>query len=226
MVEYFVVATSVYKNLFVAGGLPPEKIVIKPHFIHPDPGARSAAERGKYALFIGRLDQVKGIPTLLAAWKGLSDIPLFIRGNGSLENDVQRSIRDEQLRGSIQRLERMARPELMDKIKGARFLLWPSEGYYETFGFVAVESFSCGVPVIASRIGVLAEIVRENVTGLLFTPGDPADLAAKVRWAWDHPAEMDAMGKNARREYEARYTAKENYPKLMEIYRQAIENYH
>jgi glycosyltransferase involved in cell wall biosynthesis len=57
---------------------------------------------------------------------------------------------------------------------------------------------------------------------LLFNPGDPDDLAAKVEWAWNHPKETDEMGNKARREYEDKYTADENYQNLMSIINQAI----
>ena len=92
----------------------------------------------------------------------------------------------------------------------AAFVVVPSR-VYETFGRVAVEAFACGTPVIASRLGALAEIVADGRTGLHFTPGDAADLAAKVAWAWAHPEEMAAMGRRARAEYEARYTPERNY---------------
>jgi len=77
--------------------------------------------------------------------------------------------------------------------------------------------------VIAARLGALAEVVADGRTGLHFTPGDAADLAAKVAWAWAHPEEMAAMGRRARAEYEARYTPERNYELLMAIYRAAIE---
>lgn len=126
---------------------------------------------------------------------------------------------------NVDLLGEVPREQVANNLIKARFLVFPSV-CYECFPLTIAESFACGVPVIASRLGAMAEIVTDTQTGLLFTPGDPADLAAKVRWAWDHPAEMEAMGKNARREYKARYTPAENYPKLMEIYRRAIANYH
>ena len=118
---------------------------------------------------------------------------------------------------------RLSRPECSEAIKGARFVVWPSEGYNETFGLVAIEAFACGVPVIASRIGAMREIVEDGRTGLHFNPGDAQDLAAKVEWAWTHPREMDAMGNFARAEYQAKYTAEQNYPLLLQIYKQAQE---
>ena len=65
--------------------------------------------------------------------------------------------------------------------------------------------------MIASGLGAMAEIVEDGRTGLHFTPGDPEDLAAKVEWAWTHPKEMEAMGRAARAEYQAKYTAERNY---------------
>jgi glycosyltransferase involved in cell wall biosynthesis len=223
MVDFYLVATEFYKRKFIAGGLPAGKILVKPHFIHPDPGARPAGQPGDYALFIARLDPEKGVRTLLSAWKTLKDIPLKIRGSGQLEAEVNRFVLQNDLSGTVEVVGRLSRDELTQKVKNARFLVWPSEGYCETFGYVAVESFSCGVPVIASRIGVLSEVVTDGFTGLHYHPGDQQDLAAKVRWAWEHPAEMAEMGGNARRQYETRYTAETNYTMLMGIYQRAIQ---
>ena len=89
---------------------------------------------------------------------------------------------------------------------------------------VIIEAFAAGLPVIASDLGAMAGMVRHGRTGLLFRPGDAEDLAAKVRWAFDHPHELAAMRVAARHEYEEKYTAERNYKMLMEIYDLAIEN--
>jgi glycosyltransferase involved in cell wall biosynthesis len=99
----------------------------------------------------------------------------------------------------------------------AAFLVFPSE-CYETFGRVAIEAFAKGTPVIASDIGAIPELVKHGRTGLLFRPGDPDDLAAKVEWFLSHPAEAARMRTEARAEFLAKYTAERNYQALMEIY--------
>lgn len=213
-VACYVVFTEFYRQQFIAGGLPADKLVVKPHFVAPDPLPREH-EPGDYALYVGRLEPVKGVRVLLAAWEQIGAIPLKIRGEGPLAGEV--GARAAPLE-AVEIAERLSPEALIQLVKGARFLVWPSLGYYETFGLVAVEAFACGVPVIASRTGVMAEIVTDGVTGLHVTPGDPADLAAKVRWAWDHPAEMAALGRAARREYEQKYTAERNYAQLLRIY--------
>jgi glycosyltransferase involved in cell wall biosynthesis len=104
---------------------------------------------------------------------------------------------------------------------GARFLVFPSI-WYEGFPMTIAEAFACGLPVITSRLGSMAEIVQDGVTGLHFEPGNVADLAAKVEWAWNHPEELTRMGRAARGEYEAKYQPGANYEMLMDIYRGAM----
>ena len=217
-VNKYVVFTEYYRKLFTQAGIPAEKIVLKPHFVESDPGPRD--KTGNYALFVGRLAEEKGIRTLLTAWEQLPYIPLKIRGEGPLAAVVQLAM--ERQGSSVIMVPRPTREGLLDLMKGARVLVWPSAGYNETFGLVAAEAFACGVPVIASRIGAMSEMVREGNTGLNFRPGDSNDLMEKVNWAWAHPDEMEEMGKRARAEFQAKYTKQHNYAALMEIYHSVL----
>jgi glycosyltransferase involved in cell wall biosynthesis len=216
-VSMYIVATEFYRRRFIAAGLPAAKVVVKPHFVSPDPGTKLGD--GSYCLFIGRLAPEKGVNTLLEAWRRLRNIPLRIRGEGPLFGEANNLACTG--RHKVELVPRLSNCDLVALIKGARFLVWPSEGFYETFGLVAVEAFACGVPVIASRLGAMQEIVEDGRTGLHFTPGDADDLAAKVEWAWTHPDEMQEMGRAARAEYEAKYTAERNCQMLMDIYARA-----
>jgi glycosyltransferase involved in cell wall biosynthesis len=111
--------------------------------------------------------------------------------------------------------------EVTREMERAAFLVMPSE-WYEGFPVTLAEAFRQGLPVIASRLGAMAEIVEDGVTGLHFTPSDAQDLAAKVCWAAGHPEEMRRMGANARRIYGERYAPEVNYEKLVAIYQAAI----
>jgi glycosyltransferase involved in cell wall biosynthesis len=205
LVDRFIVSTEFFARKFAAAGLPADRISVKPHFV-----ARSRQKLSRlrdYALFVGRLSPEKGVRTLLEAWNHTPPIPLKIRGDGPLL---------PLLKGRAGALTRL--------FQQARFLVWPSEGLYESFGLVAVEAFACGVPVVASKTGVMEELVRDGITGLHFKSGDAADLAAEVEWAWSHPAEMEAMGRAARTEYESKYTPERNYQMLIDIYRSVIES--
>jgi glycosyltransferase involved in cell wall biosynthesis len=89
---------------------------------------------------------------------------------------------------------------------------------------VVIEAFARGTPVVASSIGALAEIIDEGRTGLHFLPGDPANLAAKVSWLGAHANELGRMRREARADYEAKYTGEHNYRMLLGVYNRAIEH--
>jgi glycosyltransferase involved in cell wall biosynthesis len=219
-VDRYVALSEFARQKFIGGGLPAEKISVKPNFVHPDPGQRTHGG-SNYAAYVGRLSPEKGPGTLLAAWKRLGNrVPLVIAGDGPIYNDLQKQAQEFQL-SSITFRGHVPRKEAQEITKGAAFVIAPSE-CYENFPMGVAESFACGVPVISSRLGALEELVDEGRTGLHFTPGSAEDLAAKVGWAWSNPERMQEMGKQARLEYEMRYTAERNYPLLMDIYQQAI----
>jgi glycosyltransferase involved in cell wall biosynthesis len=220
-VNVFLAATNFYRRKFIEGGFPSDKILVQPHFLYPDPGMRPDDRQGDYALFIGRLDPEKGIRTLLKAWQRLPEIPLKIRGGGRLAKEVNQWIEGNN-RTKVDIIGWLSKADLIRLVQEARFLVWPSEGYYETFGYAAVESYGCGIPVIASRIGVQEEMIADGITGFHFQPGNPDDLAEKAAWAWQHPSEMATMGRNARKEFEEKYSAEINYPKLMDIFARTI----
>lgn len=220
LVDCYIALTEFGRRKFIEGGLPAEKIAVKANFVLQDPGTRDG--RGEHALLVGRLSEEKGLQTLLAAWARLNNrIPLEIVGDGPLRPTPQNDPR-HRLTGSIHFCGWLSRDRTLAAIKQARFLVFPSE-CYEGFPVTIAEAFACGVPVVASRLGAMGEIVEDGRTGLHFNPGDAADLAAKVEWAWAHPEEMAAMGRAGRAEFEAKYTAERNYDTLMEIYRRAIQ---
>lgn len=219
-VDVFIALTEFARQKFIQGGLPAARIVVKPNFIHPDPGP--GPHDGGYALFVGRLSSEKGIRTLLAAWEQLgSGVPLKIVGDGPLASEVARACESSR---KIEWLGRVSASVALSLMGGALLVILPSE-CYENFPRVIVEAYAKGTPVIASNLGALAELVEDGRTGLRFRPGDPRDLAAKIEWAWTHPHELAQMGREARREYEEKYTAERNYEQLMAVY-QLAQRFH
>jgi glycosyltransferase involved in cell wall biosynthesis len=103
----------------------------------------------------------------------------------------------------------------------AAFLVLPSQ-CYENFPRVVIEAFAKGTPVIVSRLGAMAEIVDDGCTGLNFKPGDPEDLAGKVRSILADPLRLTRMRQAARRKFDESFTADANHKILMAIYERAI----
>jgi|SRR5579863_1194859 len=218
-VTRFIALTEFQKHKFVASGFPSEKFTVKPNFVDPDPCERTNA--GEYAVYVGRLAEDKGLRVLLNAWKQLrTPYPLQIVGDGPERAGLESQARDLQL-SAVTFRARLSRADTMAAIKNARFIVVPST-WYETFGMIIAESFACGTPVLCSRLGAMAEIVADQCTGVHFNPGDAQDLAHKVEWAWQHPADLAKMGRAARAKYETDYTAKKNYSLLMQVYEQAV----
>jgi glycosyltransferase involved in cell wall biosynthesis len=114
----------------------------------------------------------------------------------------------------------VAHRTIYDLIGEAAFLVVPS-GWYENFPRVIVEAFAKGTPVIGSKLGAMAEIIEDGLTGLHFSAGDAEDLAAKVRTLWTDRDRLLQLRRAARRTFEARYTARLNHQLLMTIYEQA-----
>ncbi|MBF2016555.1 MAG: glycosyltransferase family 4 protein [Rivularia sp. T60_A2020_040] len=215
MVDLYITLTEFARQKFIAGGIPAEKIVVKPNFVRPEPEVGNG--NGGYALFVGRLSVEKGLDTLLAAWEHLDhQIPLKIVGDGPLADQVVAATKRLPL---VEWLGRKPMAQVHELMGEAKFLVFPSK-WYETFGRVAVEAFAKGTPVIAANIGAIAELVDSGRTGLHFRPGDAADLADKVKWVLANPEKLAQMRQEARLEFEAKYTADQNYQQLMEIYQQ------
>jgi len=217
-VALYVALTEFARSRLIEGGLAAEQIVVKPNFVDPDPGAGTGA--GGYALFVGRLSPEKGIRTLLDAWRTLhEEVPLKIVGDGPLAEEVAEAARTI---SGVSWLGRRTSGEVASLVSEAAFLVCPS-GWYETFGRVVIEAFAAGTPVVASDLGALAELVQEGRTGRLFRPGDAQALVSVVRDMLSQRGNLPALRSAARRVFEERYGAAENYAMLMSVYRTAID---
>ncbi|MBU2576661.1 MAG: glycosyltransferase family 4 protein [Nanoarchaeota archaeon] len=219
-VNAYIALTEFGREKYIEGGLPAEKIFVKPNFlVHPP---EPSFNHKDYAVFLGRLSLEKGLWTLIEAWKEIKGITLKVMGDGPLRKDLE----DFVSKYRIENIEFTGKKEFndcMELLKGSLFMIMPSV-WYETFGISVIEAFACGKPVIASRLGAMAELVEDYKTGLLFEHGNPEDLAEKIRWMLDNEEACIEIGRNARAEFEAKYTAEKNFEISMEIYKKTIEN--
>jgi glycosyltransferase involved in cell wall biosynthesis len=216
-VDVYVALTEFARGKFIEGGLPAEKLVVKPNFVYPDPGPGEG--RGGYALFVGRLSPEKGVGTMLEAWERLEGgIPLKVVGDGPLRERVAETAGRHPC---VEYLGYRPAEEVQALLKEASMLVLPSE-WYEGFSRVAAEAFASATPIIAGDLGAATELVEHGRTGLRFRPGDAEDLAARARWFFSHPEEHARMRREVRAEYEAKYTAERNYRMLIGLYDSAL----
>lgn len=211
-VTRYIALNEFCRRKLIEGGLPATRILIKPNFVnltHPPLSMRDGF------LFVGRLSAEKGIAVLVDAWKRVPGGVLRVAGSGpqaDLLVDVARLTALGALSGDAVQLQ----------MGSALALVIPSI-CYDSFPRTLVEAFASALPVIASRLGPLADLIEEGITGLLFNPSDAADLSKKMQWAQDHPDHMAEMGRNARIKYEAEFSAEINYKQLIAIYAEAIQ---
>ncbi len=216
-VNVFIALSEFSRNKFVEGGMSADRIVVKPNFVDPDPGVGTGD--GGYALYVGRLSPEKGVRTLLAAWQSIgARLPLKLVGDGPLADDVLAAVAAN---SAIEWLGQCPAAAVAMLIRRATVLVCPSE-CYENFPLVVTEAFAAGTPVVAARIGALAELVTHGVTGRLFAVGDPQDLADEVAQLQRHRLGTAALRRQARAEFEGKYTAARNYELLINTYARAI----
>jgi len=196
------------------GGIPRNKITLRPNFLLRDPGARTRSDG--FALFVGRLCVEKGVLNLLSAWRQLRKLPLVIVGDGPLRDEAERYVAQNGME-HVRFTGTLPADETIAWMKLARFLVCPSISC-ETFGMTVLEAAACGVATVGSRSGAIPELVEEGKTGVLVDSRNTDALAEKVGWAWSHPVAMNGMGAAARQRYLQHYTAEKSYDALMQLY--------
>lgn len=213
-IDVFVTLNAFAAAKFRSWGLPESKIVSKPNFADLEMPEEQTERRG--VLFAGRLSPEKGVGVLLGAARELGqEFQVRIAGDGPMQSQVNSA------QACIEYLGRLGGKQLANEMLRAHALVLPSL-CYEGFPMVLVEAYASGLPVIASRLGPLAELIEDGVTGLHFEPGNERDLAQKIQWILEHPNSARKMGVNARARYDQSFTPSANYAQLMEIYQKAL----
>ena len=216
-VDRFLVPSAAAANLLIAGGVRPERVVIKPHFT-ADPGPRVAPpSRSSAVIFVGRLVPEKGLVSLLRAWAQLppGKFELHIIGEGPL-----RPAPGASTPAGVSYLGWLPPAEVRRRLLAARALVIPSE-WPEPFGLAALEAMACGLPVIASNVGALPAVTSPAYPDLLVAPGDTAALASALNLLHDRNL-VDGAGRASRSRYEEAFTPELNLPQLEAAYVDAI----
>ncbi len=221
LVDVFIAPSGFLRNKLIEYGFNGEKIVCINNFNNV--GIISDTEgTGDYYLYIGRISFEKGIKTLIDAAIMTNSGTLKIIGEGPLKEQMLSYIKSRGNNAKIEFLGHRNHDEVIEFLKGARFLVLPSE-CYENFPYSVIEAFSCGKPVIASRLGGIPEIVKNWKTGLLFPPGNTENLGLKIRFLMKHPDKTRMMGESAKEFVKERLNRDSYYKKLMEVYNRLVQ---
>lgn len=214
-VDLFLPPSKFMMDTCVEGGYKPEKFRVLCNFIDVSKVKRLKGEevkgfKGDYYVYLGRVNEVKGVRTLCKAAAQL-DKKLIVIGDGKLLPELQEAYKDCK---QIEFKGQMQWDEFMPILRGARFMVLPAE-WSENNPLTVIESQSLGTPVLGARIGGIPELIDEGVSGMTFTSGDVEDLKDKIMKMFEHEFDNDAIAKNAIE----KYSSEAYYEKLMNFYK-------
>ncbi|NIM15328.1 MAG: glycosyltransferase [Candidatus Aminicenantes bacterium] len=217
--DLFLATSDFVKSKFVEAGFPGEKISVFPNFLDFEP-EESVGQPENYAIYVGRLSKEKGLVTLLKAFKELPELPLKILGEGPLVDELKEFTRLHRMthvtfEGFI---DGQAKREILKK---ALLLVFPSE-CYESFGYSIIESYACGVPVVASDIGGARELVQNGENGFLFEVGNPEDLQKKISALLSDRQQLMRMKERALERAKKSYTKEIGYQDLAALFKRLV----
>lgn len=208
--DKFLPPSQFLADTMVKGGYSAEKMQVLCNFIDVSKVQNPSLKKDDYYVFLGRVNSVKGVPTLCKAASQLT-YKLIVIGGGELLPELQSQYKDC---ANIEFVGQKNWDEFRPILEGARFMVLPAE-WSENNPLTVIESQSLGTPVLGARIGGIPELIEENVSGKTFISGDVEDLKQKIQEMFNTPFDYASLARNAQN----RYNAEAYYERLMDIYK-------
>lgn len=215
-VDRFLAPSAFLRDRMVEGGLPAGRVRVLPNPVVAAAEPRRAPVDPPFVLYAGRLVAEKGVGTLLDAAARLpAGVRVRLAGSGRLEPQVRVRVAAEEL--PVDLLGPLAPEDVGAQLRGAAAAVLPAL-WWENCPMAVLEAAAQGVPVVASAVGGIPELVDDRCTGLLVPPGDPAALAGALNRLVERPAEAAALGAAAWARVRARHDPGVHVAALLETY--------
>lgn len=246
-VDHFICLSEFQKNILVGEGLPVDRVSVLANPVSlsgtledekgMDTGLRRYDEKvlhsgmsdnwipasagmtkagfeqsGGYVAYVGRISPEKDIFTLLEAVRRLGDVPFKFAGDYHRMPEV---LKNKPM--NVEFLGQLTAQEIVEFYRNARLVVFATR-CYEGFPTVLLEAMSHGLPIVCSRIGGLPEIVEEDVNGLLYEPGNVAELTARIQALWKDAVLSEELGYEGLRKMREVYAPDKLLARLLEIY--------
>ena len=198
MARAFLAASSFTRSTLVEHGTPPEAVHVVPYGVDstrfaPDPARRSPSTGKLRLLFVGRINQRKGIKYLLEAMRQLPTDQVELTVCGRVVDDLELF---HPLADRIVIRPDVSAPELLAAYQAADLFVFPSVA--EGFGQVLLESLACGLPILSTTHTAAPDLIEHGRQGFVVAPRRPDQLVQHIEWALTHRAELFAMRAEAR----------------------------
>lgn len=224
-VDYFICPSKFMSEKFIEFGFPPEKVKQIYNclpFNAPQASLESTGATDRYILYVGRMEYIKGVKTLLQSVKGQSQLRLKLVGTGTALEEFTRFSAVEGM-SNVEFLGFQSGLELRKLIAGAEYTVCPSE-WYENLPYAVAEAMLEGKPVVGARIGGIPELVVDGVTGRLFSPGNVGELKNILSGLWNDPKEVMRLGVNAATHINAVMSPDNHYRRLSELFAMDVKS--
>lgn len=221
-IDGYIALSEFQKSKLSHLGIAREKIYVKPNFIGGDFERLNAPKFGTYYLFVGRLIDEKGIQLLIDGYqRAETSYPLFILGPGYLKDKV---VEASQMNSKIRYVGTQSKSDVLKWMKNAIALLFPSV-WYECSPMTILEAYSCSLPVISTDFGAIPDMVQHRATGYIFSPAIPQELSDAIHWTEANPQRWIEIKRQLPEKIRPTFFEKENYKRLIEIYRAVTSKY-
>ncbi len=217
--DHFISVSHFLRKKMISHGMPEDKISTVHNFVDVSDITPNFSE-GDYILYFGRVHRSKGILTLIEAAIPLTDVPIYIVGDGEAMSEVQQIIEQNGCK-HIHLLGFKQGDELRELIRNSICTVLPSE-WYENCPMSVLESYAYGKPVIGADIGGIPELIVDSVDGFLVPSGEPETLRDRLLWMFAHKDDAAEMGRIGRYKMETEFNADIHYERIMNVYQQFL----
>jgi glycosyltransferase involved in cell wall biosynthesis len=226
-IDLFIAKSEFSRQKHVEFGFSRDMTVL-PYFLpdlegsaRPAPPEDRSAETGSrerpYFLFVGRLEEIKGLDDVIPTFRSYEGADLLIAGDGNYRDELERLAAGNP---RVRFLGRIAPEDLDRYYRGAVALIVPSI-CFETFGIILIEAFRQGTPVIARSLGPFPEIVEACSGGELF--GTPDELVSAMERMRTDPDHRNACAESAQRGFREIWSESAVVPRYLEMVGRAAE---
>jgi glycosyltransferase involved in cell wall biosynthesis len=216
-VDRFLAPSAFLRDRVVDGGLPADRVEVLPNPVVAAAEPREAGAEPPVVLYASRLVAEKGVDTLLDAAAGLpAGVRVRLAGSGRLEPAVRSRVAAEGLPVDV--LGPLPPDRVAAELRAAAVAVLPAL-WWENCPMAVLEAAAQGVPVVATAVGGVPELVDDGTTGLLVPPGDAAALSGALARLLSDPAEAGRMGGGGWARVRARHDPAAHVAALQEVYR-------
>lgn len=225
LVDAYLCPSSFLKNKFIQAQFDEKKLTVTNlcydiDIIDKYRKENPVSQKEKYIFYIGRIEEIKGIKTLIKAVEGTT-IQLKIAGSGPAELSLKIYISEQKI-SNVVFLGFQEKQQVFNLINNSLFGVCPSE-WYENFPFSIAETLLFSKPVVGSNIGGIPELIIDNKTGLLFEPKNILELREKLLLLWNDEEYVTELGRQAREHAYMLYNFENHWKKLNAIIHPLIQ---